>query len=321
MGIIVATAQGLHVFEKKAGDWMETSASLSPKHITSLSAQGSSVLVGTLNGIYRSEDQGKTWWEADDGLKERYIRWLYFHPEQDGLVFAGTEQAAIYLSEDRGQTWQERPEVAALREGAGWYLPYSPASGCVRGFVFDGERGYAAVEVGGVLRSNNMGRTWSLAKGSTGKPYAAIPEAHIHPDVHSIEAVRGSPDRIFAPTGGGLYQSMDGGARWTRMYDCYCRAIWIDPKSPDRLILGPADGVDRNGRVEESRDGGRTWMPAMSGLPDRWPNHMVERFVQVGNELLAVLSNGSMIASAVEKILWWPILRGIQDINAAISLD
>ena len=34
---------------------------------------------------------------------------------------------------------------------------------------------------------------------------------------------------------------------------------WADPADANHLILGPAENVDRRGRVEESRDGGRTF--------------------------------------------------------------
>jgi len=75
----------------------------------------------------------------------------------------------------------------------------------------------------------------------------------------------------------------------TELYDCYCRAVWADPGDPHHLVLGPADGVDSDGRIEETTDGGDAWRDASQGLSVPWPEHMVERFAQVGGELLAVL--------------------------------
>jgi hypothetical protein len=74
--------------------------------------------------------------------------------------------------------------------------------------------------------------------------------------------------------------------------------------------------VDRNGRVEETRDGGLTWSEASSGLDVPWEHHMVERFVQVGDELLAVLSNGEIWLTSLDAITWEQILPQIPDVHA-----
>jgi hypothetical protein len=70
------------------------------------------------------------------------------------------------------------------------------------------------------------------------------------------------------------------------------------------LILGPADGVGRNGRIEETHDGGQTWRLASTGLRVPWRHHMVERFFQVNGDLPAVLSNGELIAAPLATLEW-----------------
>ena len=129
------------------------------------------------------------------------------------MALVGTEPAAIHCWMGNGP-WRECPEVAQLRDALGWWLPYSPEAGCVRGFAFHGDRVYAAVEVGGLLRSDDGGRTWGLVEGSSGDP-RAMAEGGIHPDVHSVAVHPSSPDLVLAPTGGGFYQSEDGGGRWS----------------------------------------------------------------------------------------------------------
>ncbi len=103
------------------------------------------------------------------------------------------------------------------------------------------------------------------AQGGDGKPdLAGPPEPFVYPDIHSLEVHPSSPDLVYAPTGGGFYRSDDGGKTWKLLYDCYCRAIWVDPHDPEHLVLSPADAVDRNGRIEESHDGAKTWSLASS---------------------------------------------------------
>jgi hypothetical protein len=78
--------------------------------------------------------------------------------------------------------------------------------------------------------------------------------------------------------------------------------------------------VDRNGRIEETRDGGITWSLASKGLDLPWRTQMVERFTQVGDELLAVLSNGELWISSIDQIAWRRILPEVRDVKAASNL-
>ncbi len=297
MNLYLATIEGLVIAQRTGDGWRAVSQSLADKSLTCLAVSQSGVIyTGDTDGVYRSTDGGEAWHEWLDGLTVRHTRWMAC---QDERIFAGTEPAAIFVRQAWESAWRECPEVAALRDRHGWSLPYSPEAGCVRGFAFHGSRAYAAVEVGGALRSDDGGGTWQLCAGSSGDPSMDVSaETTFYPDVHSIEVHPSSPDLVYAPDGGGFYRSKDGGATWLLCYDCYVRAAWIDPEDPEHIVLGPADGVSRNGRIEESVDGGRFWGDASQGLDTPWRDHMVERFLQVDGELLAVLSNGELLATA-----------------------
>ena len=319
--LILATEQGVVLYERSNDDWRESLHGLPDQHATTITSQGGVILAGTERGIFRSEDEGKTWEESNNGLSAQHVRWMVFHPESANLVFAGTEPANIFVSHDKGASWRACPEVAELRDRFKWSLPYSPEAGCVRGFAFHGTRAYAAVEVGGVLVSDDNGETWQLAEGSDGKPdLQGPPEPFVYPDVHSLEVHPSSQDSVYAPTGGGFYRSMDGGKTWKLFYDCYCRGVWVNPQNPDHMILGPADGVDRNGRIEESRDGGKTWSGASNGLQVPWRRGMVERFFQADDELFAVLSNGQLLSTALASLEWKRVLGDMNGVNAITAL-
>jgi photosystem II stability/assembly factor-like uncharacterized protein len=313
--IYVASSHGLVVAERDTRGWKITEHHLESHAITSVAACDGVVLAGTRAGIWCSRDGGATWEAANEGLSINHIRWLACQAGKDSYQLAGTEPAGIYVSRDSGSTWERRLEIDALRRQHGWYLPYSPAAGCVRGFALSGERIYAAVEVGGVLRSNDRGMTWSLVSGSRGDPYYIPPSAFIHPDVHSLTGHPSSADLVYAPTGGGFFRTGDGGATWQMLYRCYCRAVWVDPQDAQHLILGPADGVDRNGRIEASKDGGKTWQFASDGLDAPWRRHMVERFIQLDNALLAVLSNGELLFTSLAILSWERILPEVSGVT------
>ena len=313
--LFVATKRGVFAFQREGQDWRQKAHALGGQRITAVSARHGVVLAGTTGGIYRSHDLGQTWQEASAGLTVPYVRWLGAHPAATGPFLAGTEPAALFLSHDEGGHWQACPEVAELRDEYGWYLPYSCGAGCVRGFSLHGNRVYAAVEVGGLLRCDDAGEPWQLVQGSSGDP-RTVSEGQIHPDVHTVAVHPSSPDLVLAPTGGGFYRSDNGGKTWTNLYDCYCRAVWLDPADADHILLGPAEGVNREGRIEESLDGGQTWRSASAGLEVPWPRHMVERFLQVDSELLAVLSNGQLLAAPLDTLAWRRIMAGVPGIEA-----
>lgn len=257
--LVLATEHGVVVAQRDETDWRELRRGLIEEHVTSIIAREGVILAGTTNGVFRSDDAGQTWYAASAGLAHKHVRWLAYHPDISDREFAGTEPAGLFVSHDGAQTWRACKEVEQLRDQHHWMLPYSPEAGCVRGFAFQGNRAYAAVEVGGVLRSDDGGETWRLAEGSDGKPdLDGPPEPFVYPDVHSITVHPSSPDVVLAPTGGGFYRSIDGGRTWKLLYDGYCRAVWIDPSDAHHMLLGPADGVEQNGRIEETRDGGAT---------------------------------------------------------------
>ncbi len=318
----LATANGFVLARRDGDAWRVVRRTLQDREITSLIAREGVILIGTRDGVLRSDDEGVTWRDASAGLNTRYVRWLAYHPQISDLEFAGTEPAGIFVSHDGASSWRACPEVAHLRDEHEWFLPYSDGAGCVRGFAFHGKRAYAAVEVGGALRSDDGGETWRLVEGSDGNPDLEGPaEPLIYPDVHSIHVHPSSADVVFAPTGGGFYRSEDGGRTWTLLYDCYVRALWLDANDPQHLILGPADGVDRNGRIEETRDGGATWHIASGGLRVPWKQHMVERFVPIGDDLFALLSNGELLHAPMATLTWRAILSEVSRINALAPLE
>ena len=320
--LYIATTIGLFIATQTNGNWTVIGQALNEQPLTSIAVSEGVVLAGSAEGIWRSTDKGKTWKAANEGLAIPYVRWIAASPKQLALILAGTEPAGIFVSNDAGDSWNINPAVLKLRDANGWFLPYSPRSGCVRGFAFaesgpNKGRIYAAVEVGGVLVSDDNGRSWQLAAGSDGKPEMNRElGTMIHPDVHSITVHPSSSDIVTAATGGGLFRSIDAGRSWKNIYPCYIRAVWVDPIDHQHLVAGPADGVSRNGRIEESRDGGRSWHSASIGLKAPWARHMVERFAQVDDELFAVLSNGELWSRKLSDPNWNRVLPEIAQIKA-----
>lgn len=311
--MIIATSHGLKRFERINDFWEARDYALTGLEITALEMRGKTGLVGTTEGVYLSQDAGERWELDSEGIQTPHVRWVAIHPQDSRYLFTGTEPANIYSRQIDSDHWQRSEEVAKLRDENDWYMPYSPNPGCVRGFAFHKQRIYAAVEVGGLLVSEDYGATWALVPGSSGNPKKDPEKGQIHPDVHSVASHAASEDLIFAPTGGGFYLSKDGGKTWSLKYEAYCRAVWVDPFDATQMILGPADGVGRGGRIEHTTDGGETWHLLMDNIADRWPDAMVERFVAAEGEVFAVLSNGKLLTAQTETFSWQYLLPGISD--------
>lgn len=321
--LLVATKNGLVTLNKNSHGWHQGNLSLEDKEITAVIAREGVILAGTTDGIYRSQNLGSTWEETSAGLDQRHVRWLAYHPDVSDAEFAGTEPAGIYVSRDGGDSWRACPEVAQLRDENEWFLPYSPEAGCVRGFAFHGKRVYAAVEVGGVLRSDDGGATWALAPGCDGNPDFGhpLPPGFVHTDVHSVEVHPTSANLVFAATNAGLYRSQNGGETWENIFPHhYCRAVWVDPSDAAHILLGPAESVSRKGRIEKTTNGGETWHAASDGLDTPWPRQMVERFAQIGSELFAVLSGGALLVTSLDRLLWQEVLPASAGVQAVSTM-
>jgi hypothetical protein len=71
---------------------------------------------------------------------------------------------------------------------------------------------YGGVEQGGVIKSIDGGKAWSLD------------HEHVDKDVHWIAMDRSRPDVLLAATGYGLFLSKDGALSWAKLIDDYTRS-------------------------------------------------------------------------------------------------
>lgn len=300
--VVLGTDQGIVVYRGKGnGGWQQAGYSLAGQAITALAAwpDDAVILAGTRQGVFRSTGGEGNWTPASVGLRVNHVRALAVHPHKPGLAYAGTEPAAVFRTTSAGAQWEELRAVRDLPGANHWYLPYSPEAGAVRSFALADRRIWAAVEVGGVIRSDDGGDTWRIFTNG------------VHEDVHWVEVHPHDPESLLAATGGGLYRTRDGGQTWDELWDDYTRAVWIDPDDPRTVLAGPALGIGRLGRIVRSNDGGESWALASEGLHVPM-NGMVERFVfspARPEDLFALTSRGEVLRARRGAWVWerlWP---------------
>src|SRR5207248_4286812 len=109
---------------------------------------------GSVAGLYRSDDRGKTWYVVSD--ENLVVNTIVLHPQHPDRIILGIEGDGIYVSDDRGKTF--------TRSSTGLYnvrVTSIAADPSVR------DRVYASVvfggEASGIYRSNDGGATWEKA--------------------------------------------------------------------------------------------------------------------------------------------------------------
>ncbi|MFI5181449.1 MAG: WD40/YVTN/BNR-like repeat-containing protein [Thermoanaerobaculia bacterium] len=148
------------------------------------------------NGFASSADGGATWVPGNPPAPDAFITAI----AASGSTLAAAAGGIVYRSPDRGATWTPG---AVLVPTDSSYLVYALTfSG---GTLFAGLQGYGFVETHGLLRSTDLGVTWTRSQNG-------IPT---NVDVYDVQT---SGAELIAGTGRGLYVSTDGGTSWTSLY-------------------------------------------------------------------------------------------------------
>jgi photosystem II stability/assembly factor-like uncharacterized protein len=252
------------------------------------------------DGVYRSDDGGRTW--AHRGLGDtQAIARIRVHPTDPEVVyvaalghpFAPNDERGVFRSRDGGRTWAR-------------VLFKSPRAGAVD-LVIDPSNPrvlYATLwEVyrrpwqlwsggagSGLYKSTDGGDTWTELTRNPGLPAGVLGKM-------TVAVSPADPNRVWAnieATDGGLYRSDDGGATWTHINAD--RNLWQRAFYFLRIVADPRDRETvyvLSFQLEKSTDGGKTFSTVATPHADHhdlWidpgdPRRMVE-----GNDGGAIVS-------------------------------
>jgi photosystem II stability/assembly factor-like uncharacterized protein len=228
------------------------------------------VLAGTADGVYRSTDRGKTFQRTNFPDKGKQI-WSFLVDSADRrLIYAGGSPVSLYRSEDMGETWRALPDPAmpvravmpfACRVMRMAQHPKTP------GTIF------AALEVGGVIRTTNGGESWHDCSADL---IRLAQQPHLKSkivsdtfnegmlDGHAITIA--DPDKVIVAVRMGLFQTADGGETWQDMEvgrfspTTYGRDIKLSPADQTTLYAAlSVAAASKDGGVYRSTDKGATW--------------------------------------------------------------
>ena len=227
------------------------------------------VYAGTQSGPYRSNDRGEHWEKIDLPGHGLPVWSFLFHPHDCDTIYVGCDSAEIYMSDDAGEHWMRLPVAVRFPE----ITTVPTANPAKRVLMMDASASdpdllYAAIEVGGILRSLDGGEHWeNLSHGHYLNDDAV--------DMHGVLASRWRPGTVYSIGRAGMFQSTDEGDHWRHVTleplnpkgQIYCRDIREVPGNPRKLwVAAGRDFQGDLGVLLHSPDGGESWSRVDMGL-------------------------------------------------------
>lgn len=313
------------------------------------------IYVGTIGeGVWRSLDGGQTFARAADGMfVECHVRALAVHPDDDRLLYLGSEQG-LFRSTNGADSWEQvdspingrqawsilipprRPDAVfvgvcpsrifrSLDRGETWIeCAADLRRDCPRimhtrvttleADPDDPDVFWAGVEIDGIHRSADGGRTFQRWPG----------EGLLSQDIHDLLLLRHDAGRVMlAATNADLHRSTDDGRTWNPLSLQkshpwqYCRTLAQPVGLPGAALLGFGNGPPGSeGLVGVSRDGGATWQAAR--FPGR-ANSTIWNFAVHGADpklIYASSVSGEVYRSADAGASWERLSREFGEIRA-----
>jgi hypothetical protein len=287
----VATFSGWYRFEQNGNELVQTKRDLSYWTLTCMSVDPvdpEKIYVGTEHsGLFYTNDGGAHWHRADPQVPKMF---LYSALALNGEVMVGTIPSAVYRS--KNGAWEELEGVRLHSAGANFppspelqsrarYLTYDP---------YDKNRLYAGIEVGGMVLSDDNGRSWEPCN-----------EGLTDMDIHEILSSQHHQDMVFLACGESCFRSPDRALHWENISPKqHDYGISVAEDSDGTIYVGAARGrpnlwIREEGAMSavlRSNDKGATWECVIDNL-----NGGVMHFCEApdGNGMIAGTSDGTLL--------------------------
>jgi len=266
------------------------------------------IYAGTDDGIYRSQDRGASFERMDSPMNGLPVWKVALDPVDPNILFAGIRPAVLFRSRDGGQRW-EKLAVEMAAECPDVRIPR------VTSLVVDPSDHHiiwAGVEVDGVRRSLDRGKTWTR-----------ITEGVAIPDIHDIAVSLAAPKTVIVSTNREIFVSTDTGESWhglgvsKRFSFPYCRGLTLTADDPRVLFVATGDeAIGSTGGIQRSRDRGQSW--ELLPLPVE-PNTPIWAFATHAadpNRIIACSHYGELFVSSDGGDSWEKLRREFAEVRA-----
>jgi photosystem II stability/assembly factor-like uncharacterized protein len=262
-------------------------------------------------GTAVSRDAGATWESVFGNAKTRAVAASLYHAEHayvsyGGLQDMGSEFFGVATTSDAGRhwsfDWRESRRPAPNVDQGGWISPtFGPGWGehpLELGAGPNNPEICYATDLGRTLRTTDGGKTWKAVYTRKVSPQSFTTTGLDVTTTYGVHFDPFNPRHLFITyTDIGLFASEDGGASWQAATAHGVPEPWrnttywveFDPEVKGRLwavMSGTHDlprpkmwrhtkPSDFQGGVCRSDDGGKTWTPQTSGMPETAATHIV----------------------------------------------
>jgi len=268
--------QGTYRLDVGSGEWERLVGGLPANvEVRSIAVQPDApnvVYAGAQSGLYHSNDGGTTWTALPLPGKQRVVWSILIHPKDTKTLYIGTEGTTIYRSTDGGRSFTEL-DVPMPTSEVRMNFPTR-----VLRLAIDPNAPneiYAALEVAGVVRSLDGGRTWEDCNPNllefTKQPryksrIGSDTDTEGMMDSHALTVSAGRSGTVFLANRMGLFRSEDRASTWRDMEVgrfsplTYARDVKVSPHNPKTMYAAlSVAAVSDAGSLYRSGDLGETW--------------------------------------------------------------
>ncbi len=261
---------GLFVSNDGGATWTSNPemAHQSIRALTAAPSNGKILVAGTLEGVYRSEDDGVHWGliSPAGSMEIHEVESIAIDPTDPRTIYAGTWHLP-WKTTDGGATWNNIKQ-GIIEDSDVFSIIVDPKQP---------QTVYASA-CSGIYKSENGGEKFTKIQGI---PMSARRTRVLMQDPQHLGTV-------YAGTTEGLFRTDDAGALWTRTTseDVIVNDVYVDPSNSMHVLMA----TDRGG-VLASNDGGVSFVESNNGFSSRQivafasdPRRPAEVYVGVVND-------------------------------------
>ena len=316
--------------------WKE-SAQLKNEALHSLAqseANPNTLIAGTFNTIFRSDDAGETWKQlpTKDVPGLQHVESLAIDPRTTDTIYAGTFWLP-YKTTDGGQTWRSIKN-GMIDDSDIFAIDIDPrdpnhiiASACsgiyesknageswrkVQGIPSQSRRTRAILQhpsVAGIVFAGTTEGFWRSDKGGDADSWMVTTSRQL--EINSITVHPSRPDVVYIGTNNyGVMVSNDGGKSFTPtnggFSGRFAYAILPDRETPNRLYASTINTATGGGFLFVSNDNGESWRPSMRSMPSRLITYAIVQDTRDAN-VLYLGTNLGVYRSIDRGTSWAPV--------------
>lgn len=295
------------------------------------------LIVGTFNGIFRSDNAGNSWdqlpTQSTPGLL--HVESLAMDPRNTNIIYAGTWYLP-YKTVDGGKTWKSIKN-GIIDDSDIFAIDIDPrdpnhliASACsgiyetktggeswrkVQGIPSQSRRTRAILQhpsVPGVVFAGTTEGFWRSDRGGDADSWMVTTSRQL--EINSITVHPSRPETIYIGTNNyGVMVSYDSGKTFVPTNGGYsgrfANSIVADREMPNRIYAATINTATGGGFLFASTDNGQTWRPSMRNMPTRLITYSILQDVLDAN-VIYLGTNLGIYRSIDRGASWAPIWAG-----------